>query len=158
MASIVTWKITYISTRKKSKGKKRKKQTSILHTQATYCTHKQQLHQLRNVVSQPQWLLQVVMYRLYWVETPLKSPIREVTSAVSGFQGRPLIWPLCAFPGPNTPIFGRAHDTRMGAKAQLSCKGFPLLMCRWRKGFGGGILWRGLGGCGVSGEHLVMAE
>ena len=38
-----------------STRKKRKKETNILHTQATY-THKQQLHQLRNIVSQPQCL------------------------------------------------------------------------------------------------------
>ena len=49
---------SHISTRKKKKGKKRN-QTNILHTQATYYAHKQQLHQLRNIVSQPQWLRKV---------------------------------------------------------------------------------------------------
>ena len=39
---------------KKEEEKKRKKQTNIIHTQATYCTHKQQLHQLRKIVPQPQ--------------------------------------------------------------------------------------------------------
>ena len=35
-------------------GKETNKQTNILHTHATYCTHKQQLHQLRKIVSRPQ--------------------------------------------------------------------------------------------------------
>ena len=49
MIRACTWKITYISTM--NRCKKKEKQTIILHTQATYCTHKQQLHQLRNIVS-----------------------------------------------------------------------------------------------------------
>jgi len=52
--------ITYISTINGKKEEERKeeketnKQTNLLHAQAAYCTHKQQLHQLRKIVSQPQ--------------------------------------------------------------------------------------------------------
>ena len=40
----------------KKKGKERKKEINkhIKHAQATYCTHKQQLYQLRKMVPQPQ--------------------------------------------------------------------------------------------------------
>ena len=47
---------------RKKKGKKRKKETNILHAQATHCTHK---HQLRKIVSQPQWLVHVCTSCLY---------------------------------------------------------------------------------------------
>ena len=41
----------YTINRRRKERRERKKQTHILHAQATYCTHKQQLHQLRNSLS-----------------------------------------------------------------------------------------------------------